>query len=70
MSSEAKATIQLCFSEKQVDTLLSALGPEAKAPPTHRSSVKLEKDGCNLILTVTERTQWRCGQHSTRTCIG
>jgi tRNA threonylcarbamoyladenosine modification (KEOPS) complex Pcc1 subunit len=52
MSSEAKATIQLCFSEKQVDTLLSALGPEAKAPPTHRSSVKLEKDGCNLTLIV------------------
>jgi tRNA threonylcarbamoyladenosine modification (KEOPS) complex Pcc1 subunit len=52
MSSEAQATIQLSFSEKQVDTLLSALGPEAKAPPTHRSVVKLEKDGCKLTLTV------------------
>jgi tRNA threonylcarbamoyladenosine modification (KEOPS) complex Pcc1 subunit len=52
MSTEAKATIHLNFSEKQVDTLLSALLPEAKAPPTHRSSVKLEKDCCQLILTV------------------
>jgi Uncharacterized protein conserved in archaea len=52
MSTAAKATIRLNFSEKQVDTLLSALGPEAKAPPTHRSSVKLEKDGCILTLRV------------------
>jgi tRNA threonylcarbamoyladenosine modification (KEOPS) complex Pcc1 subunit len=53
MSSEARATIRLSFSEKQADTLLSALEPEAKAPPTHRANVKLEKDGCNLTLTVT-----------------
>jgi tRNA threonylcarbamoyladenosine modification (KEOPS) complex Pcc1 subunit len=52
MSLEAQATIRLAFSEKQVDTLMSALSPEAKAPPTHRSTVKLEKDGCNLTLTV------------------
>lgn len=52
MSLEAKATIHLTFTEKQVDTLLSALSPEAKAPPTQRSSVKLEKDGCQLTLTV------------------
>lgn len=52
MSLEAKATIHLNFTEKQVDTLLSALGPEAKAPPTHRSTVKLQKDGCQLTLTV------------------
>jgi tRNA threonylcarbamoyladenosine modification (KEOPS) complex Pcc1 subunit len=52
MSLEAKATINLNFSEKQVDTLLSALSPEAKAPPTHRSTVKLEKHGCQLTLTV------------------
>jgi hypothetical protein len=43
MSSEARATIRLSFSEKQADTLLSALEPEAKAPPTHRANVKLEK---------------------------
>jgi tRNA threonylcarbamoyladenosine modification (KEOPS) complex Pcc1 subunit len=52
MSLEAKATIHLNFTEKQVDTLLSALSPEAKAPPTHRSTVKLQKDGCQLTLTV------------------
>jgi tRNA threonylcarbamoyladenosine modification (KEOPS) complex Pcc1 subunit len=52
MSLEAQATIRLALSEKQVDTLMSALSPEAKAPPTHRSTVKLEKDGCNLTLTV------------------
>lgn len=52
MSLEAKATIRLTFTEKQVDTLLSALQPEAKAPPTHRSTVKLEKDGCQLTLIV------------------
>jgi tRNA threonylcarbamoyladenosine modification (KEOPS) complex Pcc1 subunit len=52
MSTEAKITIHLSFSELQVDTLLSALLPEAKAPPTHRSSVKLEKDGCQLVLSV------------------
>ncbi len=53
MSLEAEATIHLTFSEKQLDTLLSALLPEAKAPPTHRSTVKLEKDGCQLTLTIT-----------------
>jgi tRNA threonylcarbamoyladenosine modification (KEOPS) complex Pcc1 subunit len=52
MSLEAQATIHLTFNQKQVDTLLSALSPEAKAPPTHRSTVKLEKDGCQLTLTV------------------
>jgi tRNA threonylcarbamoyladenosine modification (KEOPS) complex Pcc1 subunit len=52
MSLEAQATIRLTFTEKQVDTLLAALSPEAKAPPTHRSTIKLEKDGCNLTLTV------------------
>jgi tRNA threonylcarbamoyladenosine modification (KEOPS) complex Pcc1 subunit len=52
MSLDAKATIHLTFTEKQVDTLFSALTPEAKAPPTHRSTVKLEKDGCNLTLIV------------------
>jgi tRNA threonylcarbamoyladenosine modification (KEOPS) complex Pcc1 subunit len=52
MSLDAKATIHLSFTEKQVDTLLSALIPEAKAPPTHRSTVKLQKDGCQLTLTV------------------
>jgi len=53
LSACAKATIRLKLqSEKQVDTLLSALSPEAAAPPTHRSSVKLQKDDATLILAA------------------
>jgi tRNA threonylcarbamoyladenosine modification (KEOPS) complex Pcc1 subunit len=51
--SVAKATINFeVASEKQVDTLLCALSPEAKAPSTHRATVKMEKAGCNLSLVV------------------
>ncbi len=47
------ATIKLNLaSEKQVDTILNALCPEAEAPPTHRSTVKLTKDGRTLILAI------------------
>ncbi len=53
MPKGAKGSIRLKFSsQKQIDTLLAALAPEAKAPPTHRSAVKLEKDGCYLTLAV------------------
>ena len=53
MSTSAKATIRLKFaSEKQLNTLLSALTPEAKAPPTRRASIKLDKNGAFLTLTV------------------
>jgi KEOPS complex subunit Pcc1 len=53
MSTKAQATIKLKFaSEKQVDTILNALIPEAKAPPTQRSTVTLKKDGSSLTLTV------------------
>jgi tRNA threonylcarbamoyladenosine modification (KEOPS) complex Pcc1 subunit len=53
MSTIAKATIHLKFiSEKQLTTLLAALTPEAKAPATRRSKVKLKKDGSFLTLTV------------------
>jgi tRNA threonylcarbamoyladenosine modification (KEOPS) complex Pcc1 subunit len=53
MSTKAKATIHLKFAnQKQLTTLLAALLPEAKAPPTHRSTVKLEKNDCELTLTV------------------
>ena len=53
MSSSAKAQIRLEFdSEKQIETLLDALTPEAEAPPTHRSTVKLDRDGCCLMLAV------------------
>jgi tRNA threonylcarbamoyladenosine modification (KEOPS) complex Pcc1 subunit len=51
LSSCAKASIRLKLqSEKQAETLFSALKPEADAPPTHRSSVKLQKEGAYLIL--------------------
>lgn len=53
MSTSAKAAIRLKFnSEKQLTTLLAALMPEAKAPATRRASVKLEVDGCFLVLSV------------------
>ena len=53
MSSKASATLNLTFdSEKQLEALLAALQPEAKAPPTHRSSVQLKKDGVTLTLTA------------------
>jgi tRNA threonylcarbamoyladenosine modification (KEOPS) complex Pcc1 subunit len=57
MSLTAKATIRLKFgSQKQIATLLAALMPEAKTPPTHRSTVKLQKDNCSLTLTVEAKT--------------
>ena len=53
MSTKANATINLKFdSEKQIDTLLSALTPEAKAPPTRRASIQLKKAGSSLTLSV------------------
>ena len=53
VSASANVALRLKFqSEKQVDTLLSALMPEAEAPPTHRSFVKLQKDGAYLVLAV------------------
>lgn len=53
MSTKTSATLRLTFdSEKQLDTLLAALQPEVEAPPTHRSSVKLKKDGAILMLTA------------------
>jgi len=53
MSTNAKANVRLKFtSQKQLSTLLNALTPEANAPVTRRASVKLEKDGLFLILTV------------------
>jgi tRNA threonylcarbamoyladenosine modification (KEOPS) complex Pcc1 subunit len=53
MATGAKASIRLKFSsEKQVSTILEALTPEANAPVTRRASVKLQKDGLFLVLTV------------------
>lgn len=49
----AKASIRLKFStEKQLTTLLDALGPEVDSPPAHRAFVKLERDGSFLVMSV------------------
>jgi tRNA threonylcarbamoyladenosine modification (KEOPS) complex Pcc1 subunit len=54
MSERARASIRLKLNDqKQIDTLISALSPETKAPPNHRSKTKIEKDGSFLILTIT-----------------
>ncbi len=53
MAVKAKANIRLKFqTEKQLETLLDALTPEAKAPVTRRVNVKLQKDGLLLVLAV------------------
>jgi tRNA threonylcarbamoyladenosine modification (KEOPS) complex Pcc1 subunit len=53
MSTKATATLHLSFdTEKQLNSLLKALTPEANAPPTHRSTVKLEKNGLTLLVSV------------------
>lgn len=53
MSTAAKATINLKFdNEKQAETVFLALEPETKAPPTHRSSIHLAKNGACLALAV------------------
>jgi tRNA threonylcarbamoyladenosine modification (KEOPS) complex Pcc1 subunit len=53
MAISAKTTIRLKLaSDKQLTTLLNALTPEANAPVTRRATVKLEKDGSFLLLTV------------------
>jgi tRNA threonylcarbamoyladenosine modification (KEOPS) complex Pcc1 subunit len=53
MSTSAKADIRLKLSnQKQVETLLDALNPEANAPVTRRANVRLQKDGLFLAITV------------------
>ena len=53
MDTGAKAAVRLKFaSQKHVSAILNALTPEAKAPPTRRANVRLEKDGLFLNLTV------------------
>ncbi len=53
MSTQATATLCLNFgTEKQLNSLLNALKPEAEASPTHRSTVKLEKNGRSLTVSV------------------
>jgi len=53
MSTSAKATIHLRFTtQKQILTLINALTPETKAAITRRATIKLEKSGSFLVLTV------------------
>ena len=53
MSDKASATLHLNFgSERQLDALLAALRPEADVPPSHRSTVELQKDGATLVLAA------------------
>ena len=53
MSTSAKAEIRLKLAnQKQVQTLLDALSPEANAPVTRRANIKLQKDGLFLVLVV------------------
>jgi tRNA threonylcarbamoyladenosine modification (KEOPS) complex Pcc1 subunit len=53
MSTSAKAEILLKLAnQKQVQTLLDALSPEANAPVTRRANIKLQKDGLFLVLAV------------------
>ena len=49
----AKATIRMRFpSEKQLETVMAALAPEANAPVNRRSNVTFAKQGNCLTLTV------------------
>jgi tRNA threonylcarbamoyladenosine modification (KEOPS) complex Pcc1 subunit len=53
MAMKAKAIVRLKLaSEKQLETLLCALLPEANKPITKRSIVTLEKQDSFLLLTV------------------
>ncbi len=53
MSNRAQATVRLKFvTQKQVETLLRALSPEAKTPMTHRADIKLAQDGLFLVVSV------------------
>jgi tRNA threonylcarbamoyladenosine modification (KEOPS) complex Pcc1 subunit len=64
MSVGAKAVIRLKFpSQKQLDTLLSALTPETHAMQTKRANVKLKKDGCFLVLSVEADDTVALGLH-------
>jgi tRNA threonylcarbamoyladenosine modification (KEOPS) complex Pcc1 subunit len=50
---KAKATVRLQFpSEKQLETVMAALAPEANAPVNRRSKVAFAKEGNYLALTV------------------
>jgi tRNA threonylcarbamoyladenosine modification (KEOPS) complex Pcc1 subunit len=49
----SSASICLSFdSKEQLDVLMVALMPETEAPPTHRSTVELKKEGICLTLMI------------------
>jgi KEOPS complex subunit Pcc1 len=53
MSEGAKAKIRLKFkNQKQINTFLEALTPEANSPLSHRGKVTLKKDGLFLVLLI------------------
>ena len=53
MKMKAKAAIRMRLSsEKQLNTLLDALAPEAEKPVGTRAKAALERDGSFLVLKV------------------
>lgn len=53
MSIKASANICLSFAtEKQLETLISALIPEVKVPPTRRANIIIQKQDFFLTLKV------------------
>lgn len=53
MATRAVATIRLKVeSEKQLATLLAALGPETKMSSTRRATITVGRDGLFLVLTA------------------
>jgi KEOPS complex subunit Pcc1 len=56
MSCKSQATVRLKFdTQKQVDTLLCALKPEALAPNTRRAKINLKKDGLFLVVLINAK---------------
>ncbi len=53
---KAKATVRLQFQlEKQLETVMAALAPEANAPVNRRSKAVFAKEGTCLAMTVEAR---------------
>lgn len=50
------AVVRMSFpSQKHLDTVLKALEPEARKPPTDRSKTTLEKKEVSLVLKIGAR---------------
>lgn len=53
---KAEATVRLKFpSEKQLETVLNSLRPEAENPSTTRSRAGFDREGAFLVLKVEAR---------------